>query len=201
MTKSANESHKTTSSNDNIYDMICYYNETDDEPQHVNAVISKIERAGRRISRDSWIKWKIFGCLMINVFLSAPIYSYGTIYLQQKEVFDEQPALIFMPIIFNSVYLLVTPWLFNSISTPTSRHSTQRADTSIFSKLTNKSVIIIFALVLCVGVSISGLAFTFLRANFVMILIFYSIIGGKFKGFAMDIKLKNVDWKKGSHLE
>lgn len=171
-------SSETTSNNNNIYDIICYYNEVEDEPQHVNDVMKKIEKATEPVKRDSWIKWKLFGCLMINVLLSAPIYSYGTIYVQQKEMFDEQPALIWPPIIFSSISLLVTPWLFNTISTPTSRHS-RSPHSSMFSKLTNKRVIVIFSLVFSAGVSISGFTFAYLKANFVIVLIFYSIVGGE----------------------
>lgn len=181
MKKSSNESQKASSNNNNIYDIICYY-ESDEEPQHVKEVIKKIEKANQNeFYRNSWIKWKLLGCLIINVLLSMPIYSYGTIYLQHKELFDEQPALIWPPIIFNSVNLLVTPWLFNTISTPASRNSrASHSHSSIFTKLTNKSVIIIFALVLSAAVSIGGLAFAYLQANIVVILIFYSIIGGEY---------------------
>lgn len=182
MKKSSSESQKATELGDgsNIYDIICYYNEGDDEPQHVNEVIKHIEKAHQPIDVDKWIRWKLFGCLLINVLLSAPIYSYGTIYLQQKEAFDEHPSIIWPPIVFNSIYLLVTPWLFNSISTPASRSSrSNRVESSIFSKLTNKSVIVVFSMVLATGVSVAGFAFTYLHANFVMILIFYSIIGGE----------------------
>lgn len=180
MKKNSNE---TSTNSNNIYDIICYYNDSEsDEPQHAHDVLKKIEKANQRISRDRWIKWRLFGCLMINVFLSAPIYSYGTIYLQKKELFDEQPALIWPPIIFNSIYLLVTPWLFNTISTPASRNSrSPHNDTSFFAKLTNKRVIVIFSLILSISVSIAGFAFTYMRGNFVIILIFYSIIGGEFQ--------------------
>lgn len=179
MKKGSSDIRKTPSNSNNIYDIICYYNETDDEPQHVVDVIKKIEKETQRIKRDSWIKWKLLGCLMINVLLSAPIYSYGTIYLQQKSVFDEQPALIWPPIIFNSVYLLVTPWLFNTISTPRSSRPQSPTEASMFAKLTNRSVIVVFSLILSAGVSIAGFSFTYFGANFMIILIFYSIVGGE----------------------
>lgn len=180
MKKSSSDGCKTTSNSNNIYDIICYYNETEDEPQHAVDVIKKIEKETQRIKEDSWIKWKLLGCLMINVLLSAPIYSYGTIYLQQKSIFDEQPALIWPPIIFNSVYLLVTPWLFNTISTPPSRNSrSPPKESSIFAKLTNRSVIVVFSLILSAGVSTAGFAFTYIGANFIMILMFYSVVGGE----------------------
>lgn len=182
MKKGSKESPKTSSTvtNNNIYDIICYYNESDDDPQHVHDVIKKIEKEAQRKKHDSWIRWKLFGCLLINVLLSAPIYSYGTIYLHQKEAFDAQPALIWPPIVFNSVYLLVTPWLFNTISTPASRNSrSPQENTSIFAKLTNKNVIIVFTLVVSAGVSMAGISFSYLSANFTIILIFYSVIGGE----------------------
>lgn len=175
-------SAETTSNSNNIYDIICYYNEVEAEPQHANDVIKKIEKASEPVKRDRWIKWKLFGCLMINVLLSAPIYSYGTIYVQQKELFDAKPALIWPPIIFNSISLFVTPWLFNSISTPASRHSrSPHSGSSLLSKVTNKQVIVIFSLILSIGISVSGFAFAYLRANLVIVMIFYSIIGGEFQ--------------------
>ncbi|CRK96561.1 CLUMA_CG010168, isoform A [Clunio marinus] len=142
---------------ENIYDIICYYNEGDnDDPQHVKEVINKIVKTSQQenLNTDKWIKWKLLGCLLINVLLNAPIYSYGTIYLLHKEAFDDDPKIVLPPIIFCSVYLLVTPWLFNTISTPSSRSSrAPKTDTSIFTKLTNKSVIIVFSLILCVSMS------------------------------------------------
>lgn len=179
MSKGLSENRKTSSNGNNIYDIICYYNEADDEPQHVVDVIKKIEKETQRIKEDGWIKWKLLGCLVINILLSAPIYSYGTIYLQQKSIFDESPALVWPPIIFNSVYLLVTPWLFNTISTPMSRNSHAPRESSLFAKLTNKSVIVVFSLILSAGVSTAGIAFTYFGANLMMILIFYSVVGGE----------------------
>lgn len=190
MKNSLNENQKASSSN-NIYDIICYYNEDDDEPKHVTEVIHKIEKTNQRLKRDSWIKWKLVGCLIINVLLSAPVYSYGTLYLLQKPLFDAQPILIWPPIIFMAVSLIVTPWLFNSISTPASRNSRVAANTesSIFTNLTNKNVIIVFSAILSTGVSVAGLAFSYLKANFTMILIFYSIIGGKQVKFKVSKKV------------
>jgi hypothetical protein len=176
-----NESPKTLSSNNNnIYDIISFY-EDDDEPKHVTEVIRKIEKTNQRLKRDRWIKWKLFGCLIINVLLSAPIYSYGTLYLLQKPLFDAQPLLVYPPIVFNSVYLIVTPWLFNSISTPASRSSRlmTHAESTTFAKLTNKNVIIIFSAILSMSISVAGFTFSYLKANITLILIFYSIIGGK----------------------
>lgn len=172
-----------STSGSNIYDIICYYNEADDEPQHVNEVIKKIEKDIQRPKKDVWIKWKLFGCLVINVLLSAPIYSYGTIYLQQRDFFDAQPALIWPPIIFNSVYLIVTPWLFNTISTPASRHSrtSPTHSSTVLSMLTNRIIIVVFTVLLAGGVSMAGIAFSYLGANIVIILAFYSIVGGEYQ--------------------
>lgn len=169
--KNISKENRIYNNNNSIYDIISYYNEDDDEPKHVNEVIHKIEKTNERL-RDRWIKWKLFGCLIINVLLSAPIYSYGTLYLLQKPLFDAQPILIWPPIVFNSVYLMVTPWLFNTIST--------NASSSIFAKLSNKNVIMIFSVILSFGVSLAGFAFSYLHANFAVILICYSIVGGEF---------------------
>lgn len=179
MEKGSKDDNPSPSGN-NIYDMICYYNETADEPQHVNEVIKKIEKEIQQPKEDVWIKWKLFGCLVINVLLSAPIYSYGTIYLQQRDFFDAQPALIWPPIIFNSVYLIVTPWLFNTMSTPASRNSrVSPPNSSIFSKLSNRNTIIVFTLILSGAVSMAGFAFTYLGASFAIILTCYSVVGGE----------------------
>lgn len=62
---------------DNIYDIICYYDENNDEESvgNVNDVINKIEKANNgtrnnnnsRYSDKSYLHWKLFGCLIINV--------------------------------------------------------------------------------------------------------------------------------------
>jgi hypothetical protein len=175
------ESSKSLTSK-NMYDIISYLDK-DDEPSHTKDVIKRIRNSNRRrIESDFLIRCKLFGCLIINFLLSAPIYSYSIMYLQQKEIFESNPVLIWPPVVFNSVYLLVTPWLFNSISTPVSRNSRKNqrnASTSFLSNLTNKNIVIVFSLLLSTCISIAGFTFIFLNANHYVILIFYSIIGGK----------------------
>ena len=96
-------------------------------------------------------------------------------------MFDASPALIWPPILYNSVYLIVTPWLFNTISTPSTHTATSNtSNMSLLSKLTNKNIIILFTLMLSMGISICGVLFTFFKANFFLILIFYSVFGGEF---------------------
>lgn len=169
------KSHNSSSNNNNnIYDIICYYNNEDhDEPKHAKEVIHEIEKTNQGLKRDKWIKWKLFGCLIVNVLLSAPIYSYGTYYLLHKPIFDAQPILLWPPIIFTSFHLIVTPWLFNTISTPA-----EHSGSSFFTKFSNKTIIITFSVILSLGVSLGGFSFAYLNANFTVILIFYSIIGG-----------------------
>lgn len=163
----------------NIYDIISFYKTDDAEPSHTNEVILKIEKSNQRIKPDKWMKLKLFGCLLINILLSAPVYSYGTIYLLQKGFFDSQPVLLWPPILLNSVFLIVTPWLFNSISTPTSRSSrTAYTGSSFFANLSNRAVIIIFSSVLSLAVCVSGFSFSNLNANFAVIFVFLSVIGG-----------------------
>ncbi|CAO1417498.1 unnamed protein product [Diamesa hyperborea] len=186
---SNNKTKQPVKNSDNIYDIICYYDDNNDEESvgNVNDVINKIEKAnsGKRNNNTSrysdkiYLHWKLFGCLIINVLLSSPIYAYGTIYLNQKEMFDASPALIWPPILYNSVYLIVTPWLFNTISTPSTHTATSNTShMSLLTKLTNKNIIILFTLMLSMGISICGVLFTFFKANFFLILIFYSVFGG-----------------------
>lgn len=180
--KKSTNKNSNNNSNNNVYDIICYYEEQPDNESHVNDVIQNIEKANRHnLHKDKWLIWKLSGCLLINVLLSAPIYSYGTIYLQQMEKFDMQPLLIWPPLIFNAQYLLVTPWLFHTISTPSSTQSNSlTSDKSILMELSSKNIIVISTLILSMAITISGLAFTFLNANFFMILIFYSLLGGEY---------------------
>lgn len=95
-------------------------------------------------------------------------------------MFDASPTLIWPPILYNSVYLIVTPWLFNTISTPSTHTATSNtSNMSLLTKLTNKNIIILFTLMLSMGISICGVLFTFFKANFFLILIFYSVFGGE----------------------
>lgn len=178
-------SQKKSNGNNNIYDIISYHEKEDVEPNHTKDVIRRIHRGSyrRRIESNVVIRCKLFGCLVMILLLSAPIYSYGTIYLQQKEIFEPNPALIFPPIIFNSVYLLVTPWLFNSISTPASRNSRKISrklpPIGFLVNLTNKNIVITFSLILAASISIAGFTYTYADANHFAILIFYSVFGGR----------------------
>lgn len=104
-------------------------------------------------------------------------------------MFDASPALIWPPILYNSVYLIVTPWLFNTISTPSTHTATSNTShMSLLTKLTNKNIIILFTLMLSMGISICGVLFTFFKANFFLILIFYSVFGGEFS-FSLSLSL------------
>lgn len=66
---------QTAENSDNIYDIICYYDDNNDEESvgNVNDVINKIEKANNgtrnnsRNSDKSYLHWKLFGCLIINV--------------------------------------------------------------------------------------------------------------------------------------
>lgn len=163
----------------NVYDIICYYK--DDENQDgdtVNDVIDNIERGNNsqevtrcqnsKKSIVTSVKWKLLGCFLMNVLLSSPIYGFITIYLLHKEKLDGSIALIWTPIIFNAIYLLVTPWLFNTLI-PSSSHS---------KLLTNRNVIIVFTLILSAAISLSGFTFSYLDANFLVIFVLYGVVGG-----------------------
>jgi hypothetical protein len=178
MVKNTSRQRQSQLTRNNIYDIISFYSE-DAEPSHTKEVILKIEKSNQWIKHDKWIKFKLFGCLLINILLSAPVYSYGTIYLLQKRFFDSQPVLFWPPILLNSIFLIVTPWLFNSISTPPSRSSrTAYASSSIFANLSNRAVIVVFSLVLSLAVCVAGFSFSEMNANLPVIFIFFSVIGG-----------------------
>ncbi|KAG5684682.1 hypothetical protein PVAND_013899 [Polypedilum vanderplanki] len=188
--KSNNSNNINNSNNNNVYDIICYYKEEDhDNENQVQHVIDNIEKAqnqqhkhksrkNRKVSNNTKfrksIKWKLFGCLIMNVLLSSPIYSYVTIYLHHKDKFDANIALIWIPIIFNAIYLLVTPWLFNSLLSPSSHSSSS----STVIRLTNRNVIIVSTLILATAISLAGMTFAYLNANFVFIVILYGVFGG-----------------------
>lgn len=72
---------------DNIYDIICYYDDNNDEKSvgNVNDVINKIEKANNgtrnsdnsRHSDKSYLHWKLLGCLIINVRMFLVIIKQG----------------------------------------------------------------------------------------------------------------------------
>ena len=74
---SNNKTKQPVKNSDNIYDIICYYDDNNDEESvgNVNDVINKIEKANNgkrnhntsRYSDKSYLHWKLFGCLIINV--------------------------------------------------------------------------------------------------------------------------------------
>jgi hypothetical protein len=192
----------------NIYDIICYYKEEDENYDNVNAVIENIQKvesrsreaAGENYNNNNnnnenkyyrhddkrrqreWIKMKLFGCLLINVFLSSPIYGFATIYSHIGGL-DGNILLIWIPIIFNATYLIVTPWLFNPTSyTLSSMKASTFASSSSFSskKLTNRNVIIFFTLIMSTAISFSGFVYAYLDANFILILLSYAVIGGNY---------------------
>ncbi|CAG9803136.1 unnamed protein product [Chironomus riparius] len=171
----------------NVYDIICYYKDDNNENQDhgtVHEVIDNIEQGNNnnnnveiaKVSSKKNIveslKWKLFGCFLMNVLLSSPIYGFITIYLLHKDKLDGSIALIWIPIIFNAVYLLVTPWLFNTLI-PSTTHANSNA-----MRLTNRNVIIVFTLIMSAAISLSGFTFSYLNANFFLICLLYGVIGG-----------------------
>jgi len=170
----------------NVYDIICYYKDDNNENQDhstVHEVIDNIEQGNnneevkddnnRKKNTTESLKWKLFGCFLMNVLLSSPIYGFITIYILHKDKLDGSIALIWIPIIFNAVYLLVTPWLFNTLI-PSTTHANSNA-----TRFTNRNVIIVFTLIMSTAISLSGFTFSYLDANFFLIFLLYGIIGGK----------------------
>ena len=172
----------------NVYDIICYYKDDNNENQDhstVHEVIDnieqgtnnnnnkiEIEKVSNKKNITESLKWKLFGCFLMNVLLSSPIYGFITIYLLHKDKLDGSIALIWIPIIFNAIYLLVTPWLFNTLI-PSTTHANSNA-----MRLTNRNVIIVFTLIMSTAISLSGFTFSYLDANFFLICLLYGVIGG-----------------------
>lgn len=174
----------------NVYDIICYYKDDNNDNQDhstVHEVVDNIEQANENINNNKnevlrkhsskrsiteSLKLKLFGCFLMNVLLSSPIYGFSSIYLLNKDKLDGSIALIWIPIIFNAVYLLVTPWLFNTLI-PSTTHADSNA-----TRLTNRNVIIVFTLIMSSAISLSGFTFSYLDANFFLIFLFYGVIGG-----------------------
>lgn len=84
---SNNKTKQPVKNSDNIYDIICYYDDNNDEESvgNVNDVINKIEKANSgkrnnntsRYSDKSYLHWKLFGCLIINVRNCCDYYRKG----------------------------------------------------------------------------------------------------------------------------
>lgn len=158
----------SSSGNAAVYDIICYYKEENEEDNHtVHAVIENIEKKHKRrkIDHRKWLALRLFGCMLIIMLLSSPVYGYVTLYLHHRElVEDGNVVLIWAPIIFNAVYLLVTPWLISD---------------TILSRLSNRTVIFLFTLTMSFAISASGLIFVYFDDKlFPLVILVYGVIGG-----------------------
>jgi hypothetical protein len=152
-----------------VYDIICYYKEENEENNDtVHAVIENIEKSShkRRVLKNKWLKFRLFGCMLIIILLSSPVYCYVTLYLHHRDVVEDQNVvLIWAPIIFNAVYFVVTPWLISD---------------SILSSLSNRTVILLFTCILSLAISASGFVFIFFDDKFFpLVIALYGVIGGK----------------------
>lgn len=167
------KSNNIANSGDAAYDIICYYKEESEEDNDtVHAVIENIERTVQKqtshhrdkIVNQKHVMWRLFGCLLIIILLSSPIYGFTTIYLHHRTLFDEHMILIWAPIVYSAVYLLVTPWLFSA---------------TCVSQFSYRSVILTSTFIMSLAISISGLIFIYFKANFLLITLLYGVIGGE----------------------
>lgn len=168
------ENEKSNACADNAaYDIICYYKEeNEDDNDTVHAVIENIERTAQKQSskRDKidynqkHVMWRLFGCLVIIILLSSPIYGWASLFIHQRSLFDENIVLIWAPIIYSSVYLLVTPWLFSA---------------ACVAQFSYRIIILVSTFIMSLAISISGLIFIYFRANFLLITLLYGVIGGE----------------------
>lgn len=171
---------KSNACADNVaYDIICYYKEESEEDNDtVHAVIENIEKSTAQKQSSNGDKtdyrqrkhvmWRLFGCLVIIVLLSTPIYGWASLYLHQRSLFDENIVLIWAPIIYSSVYLLVTPWLF-------------LFSAACVAQFSYRIIILASTFIMSLAISISGFIFVYFRANFLLITLLYGVIGGECK--------------------
>lgn len=158
----------SSSGNAAVYDIICYYKEENEEDNDtVHAVIENIEKGCYKRHKHDHRKWLIlhlFGCLLIIILLSSPIYGFVTLYLHHRELVEDNVVLIWAPIIFNAVYLLVTPWLISD---------------AILPRLSARTVIILFTIIMSLAIFASGLLLVYFDDNFYpLIILLYGVIGG-----------------------
>lgn len=169
-----NENEKSNVCADNAaaYDIICYYKEESEEDNDtVHAVIEDIQKQSSQRDKHDYkhqrhVMWRLFGCLIIIILLSTPIYGWASLYLHQRTLFDENIVLIWAPIIYSSVYLLVTPWLFSA---------------ACVAQFSYRIIILASTFIMSLAISISGLIFIYFRANFLLITLLYGLIGGKYE--------------------
>lgn len=128
------------------------------------------------------VKWKYFVCaLFINVrhvfflnvywqsfnatflfqmILSCPVYVYGLFLVQEPSTKDVWP-----PIVFNSVYLMLTPQFFKSYS--------------LIHRLSDRTGIFIGVIIASVGITINGLVLSSSDPYYLIGTLFYGGLGGK----------------------
>lgn len=130
------------------------------------------------------VKWKYFVCaLFINVrysnfvwyvrsssnsrsyylfqmILSCPVYVYGLFLVQEPSTKDVWP-----PIIFNSVYLMLTPQFFKSYS--------------FIHRLSDRAGTVIGVIIASVGITINGLLLSSSDPHYLIGTFFYGGLGGK----------------------
>lgn len=161
----------SSSANAAVYDIICYYKEeSEDYNDTVHAVIENIEKNESSYKRHKpdhrkWLFLRLFGCLLIIILLSSPVYGFVTLYLHHRELVENNFVLIWAPIIYNAVYLLLTPWLIS--------------DDSVLFRFSNRTVIILSTLSLSLAIAASGFTFVYFDDKFFPLVIFlYGFIGG-----------------------
>lgn len=154
-----------TSSGAAVYDIICFYKEeNEDDNNTVHAVIEKIAKKRHKPENRKRLIFRLFGCLLIIILLSSPIYGFVTLYLHHRELLEDNVVLIWAPIIFNAVYLLVTPWLISD---------------NLLSSLSNRTVILLFTLLMSIAISASSFIFVYFDQKlFPFIILLYGAIGG-----------------------
>lgn len=94
------------------------------------------------------------------MILSCPVYAYGLFLIKEPSTKDVWP-----PIVFNSVYLMLTPQFFNS--------------NSWIHSLRDRAVIVIGVIIASTGITINGLMLSSSEPHYLIGTFFYGGLGGK----------------------
>lgn len=94
------------------------------------------------------------------MILSCPVYIYGLFVVQEPSGKDTWP-----PIVFNSVYLMLTPQFFKSQSS--------------IHRLSDRAGVVVGVIIASVGITINGLMVSSSDPHYLIGTLFYGGLGGK----------------------
>lgn len=108
------------------------------------------------------------------MILSCPVYVYGLFLVQEPSTRDVWP-----PIVFNSVYLMLTPQFFKSYS--------------FIHRFSDRSGIVIGVIIASIGITINGLVLSSPDSYYLIGTLFYGGLGGKaYFNISLNINSRNM---------